>query len=80
MERIPLNFFPGAYIQFARFEAQHLEDGPPAEEKQFTGSLMVVLRELDIFVKARFTQRPIQDSALRERLIWDYPKQLCARF
>ncbi len=70
----PLNFFPGAYIQFARFEAQHLEDGPPAEEKQFTGPLMVVLRELDIFVKARFTQRPIQDSALRERLIWDYPE------
>ena len=70
----PLNFFPGAYIQFARFEGERLEDGPPMEEKQFTGPLMVVLRELDIFVKARFTQRPIKETTLRERLIWDYPE------
>ncbi|MFO1486180.1 MAG: ATP-binding protein [Verrucomicrobiaceae bacterium] len=70
----PLNFFPGAYVQFARFDGESLAD-EPAEQKQFTGSLMSMLRELDTFVKARFTQRPVSDSSLHERLIWDYPEK-----
>lgn len=36
--------------------------------------LMVVLRELDMFIKSRFTQKPVKDTVLRERLIWDYPE------
>ncbi len=69
----PLSFFSGAYVQFTRFDGPQMEDGP-AEEKQFSGALMVVLRELDMFVKSRFTQRPIKETSLTERLIWDYPE------
>ena len=69
----PLGFFSGAYVQFTRFDGLQMEDGP-AEEKQFSGALMVVLRELDMFIKSRFTQKPVKETSLTERLIWDYPE------
>jgi ATP-dependent DNA helicase RecG len=69
----PLSYFPGAYIQYVRYDGSSLAD-VVLEQKQFTGNLMVVLRELDSFVKGRFIQQPIKDSALREKLVWDYPE------
>jgi len=36
---------------------------------------MVVLRELDMFIGSRFTQRPVEKTALREQLVWDYPEK-----
>ncbi len=69
----PLNFYSGAYVQFTRFDGLQMEDGA-VEEKQFSGALMVVLRELDMFIKSRFTQRPFKESVLREQIIWDYPE------
>ena len=68
----PLNYFPGAYIQYTRFDGETLAD-KVLEQKQFTGNLMIVLRELDTFIGGRFEQ-PIKDTALRERLVWDYPE------
>lgn len=70
----PLNFFPGAYVQFVHYDGETLAD-EPVEQKQFSGSLMAVLREIDFFVKARFTQKPVVESVLRERLVWDYPEK-----
>ncbi|HSI82557.1 MAG: ATP-binding protein [Candidatus Methylacidiphilales bacterium] len=70
----PLNIFPGAYIQYVKFDGKTLSD-PVLEQKQFTGNLMVLLRELDSFIGGKFTQKPIEDSALRERLVWDYPEK-----
>jgi ATP-dependent DNA helicase RecG len=69
----PLSYFPGAYIQYARYDGGSLADSV-LEQKQFTGNLMIVLRELDSFVKGRFTQQPIKDSPLREKMVWDYPE------
>jgi ATP-dependent DNA helicase RecG len=69
----PLSYFPGAYIQYVRYDGGSLAD-KVLEQKQFTGNLMIVLRELDSFVKGRFTQQPIKDSAMREKLVWDYPE------
>lgn len=69
----PLQFYPGSYVQFTRFNGLRMEDGP-AEEKVFAGALMVLLRELDMFVKSRFTQQPVMETALKERLVWDYPE------
>ena len=69
----PLQFFPGAYLQFTRFNGLRMEDGP-AEEKVFSGALMVLLRELDMFVRSRFTQQPVKETSLTERLVWDYPE------
>ena len=70
----PLNFFPGAYVQFVRYDGETLAS-EPVEQKQFTGGMMTLLRELDTFVKARFTQMPVVETALRERLVWDYPEK-----
>lgn len=69
----PLRYFPGAYVQFVRFGGLQMEDGA-LEEKMFTGPLIVMLRELDMFIRSRFTQRPVKDTVLTERLIWDYPE------
>lgn len=69
----PLAYFPGAYVQFVRYDGETLGD-EVEEQKQFTGNLMVLLRELDSFVKARFTQKPVKTTVLRERLVWDYPE------
>ncbi|MEZ5325987.1 MAG: ATP-binding protein [Verrucomicrobiales bacterium] len=69
----PLAYFPGAYVQYVRYDGETLGDEVEAQ-KQFTGNLMSLLRELDNFVKGRFTQKPIKTSTLREELIWDYPE------
>jgi ATP-dependent DNA helicase RecG len=69
----PLDYFPGAYVQFVRFDGESLGDDV-AEQKQFKGNLIVLLRELNSFVNGRFTQKPVKVSALREQLIWDFPE------
>jgi ATP-dependent DNA helicase RecG len=69
----PLAFFPGAYIQFAHFDGKTLAD-PPLEQKSFTGNLMVVLRELDAFLRGKFRQQLVKSSVLTEALVWDYPE------
>ena len=71
--RDPLAYFSGAYIQYVRFDGETLGD-EVAEQKQFTGNLMTLLRELDSFVKGRFTQKPVKSTTLSEELVWDYPE------
>ena len=69
----PLAYYPGAYVQYVRYDGETLGD-EVEEQKQFTGNLMILLREMDSFVKGRFTQKPVKSTALREELIWDYPE------
>jgi len=69
----PLAFYPGAYVQFVHYEGPSLGDDP-IEQREFTGNLMILLRELDSFLRGRFTQRPVKTSALKEQLVWDYPE------
>ncbi len=71
--RDPLAYFPGARVQYVRFDGETLGE-EVEEQKQFTGNLMVLLREIDSFVKGRFTQKPVKSTALREELVWDYPE------
>ncbi len=70
----PLDFFPGAKIQFVQFNGAQLSDDILAE-KAFTGNLITVLAELDVFLKGRFTQRPVTVSDLREQSVFDYPPE-----
>lgn len=65
-------WLPGAYVQFVRFDGGSLAD-EPREEKVIDGDLLTVLRELDSLVKLRTTGRPTPVSALREKILWDYP-------
>lgn len=68
----PQNWFPGAYIQYVRFDG----DGQEADildERKFTGDLLTILHELDAFIKTLFPSRPVPVSALREKQITPYP-------
>lgn len=70
----PLDIFPGAKVQFVQYDGAGLGDDVLAE-KVFTGSLIMLLAELDSFLKGRFTQRPVAVSDLREQTVFDYPPE-----
>lgn len=65
-------WLPGAYVQFVRFDGCSLADDP-RDEKVIDGDLLTVLRELDGLVKLQTTGHPAPISALREKVMWDYP-------
>ncbi len=70
----PLDLIPGAKIQFVQFDGPGLADEVLAE-KLFTGNLITILAELDVFLRGRFTQKPVKESDLRERAVFDFPPE-----
>lgn len=71
---LPQNWFPGAWVQYVRFDGQGL-DSEPVNERDFSGDLISVLRQLDEFLKNLFPVRPIAVSVLREQAGTPYPTQ-----
>jgi ATP-dependent DNA helicase RecG len=68
----PLYFEQHAYLQYVRYDG--IDQGADvAIQRQLSGDLLTVLRELDAFVRALPTTRPVEASALREKLIYEYP-------
>lgn len=68
----PQFWFPGASIQYVRYDGEGLETDI-LDERKFTGDLLAILREMDVFLKTLFPSRPIPVSALREEQITPYP-------
>lgn len=68
----PLHWLPGAYIQFVRFEGCDL-DSDPINEKELSGDLLNLLRELEALVDLQVQSSVVPDSTLRERKFLDYP-------
>ena len=68
----PLNWFPGAAIQYVRYEGDAL-DTDPLDERRFAGDLITVLRELDGFLRTLFPSQPEPASALKEESRTPYP-------
>ena len=68
----PLNWFPGAYIQYVHCDGVGLESDI-LDERSFTGDLITVLRELDSFLRTLFPIRPVEVSSLREESRSPYP-------
>lgn len=68
----PLNWFPGAAIQYVRYEGDAL-DSDALDERRFEGDLITVLRELDGFLKTLFPSRPESVSPLKEDTRTSYP-------
>lgn len=68
----PLNWFPGAYIQYVHYDGTGLESDI-LDERLFSGDLITVLRELDAFLKTLFPARPVAVSPLREEIRSTYP-------
>ncbi len=67
------NWLPGAYIQFLRVGGNSLA-APVLNERELTGDLLTVLRELDALVDAQLIQFPAADGVLRERTVESYPR------
>lgn len=68
----PLNWFPGAAIQYVRFDGDAL-DTDILDERRFEGDLISVLREADSFLKTLFPLQPEPVSPLKEKLRTPYP-------
>jgi len=68
----PLTWFPGAAIQYVRYEGEGLET-EVLDERRFEGDLITVLRELDGFLRTLFPSRPESVSPLREDVRTPYP-------
>lgn len=69
----PLQWLPGAFIQFVRFAGTSLE-AEVSNEKTFSGDLLSVLRELDTLVETQIESYPSPVTALRESTVASYPK------
>lgn len=68
----PLRWLPGAWIQFVRW-AGTTTAGDPISEKQFSGDLITVLRQVETLVSRLAQSRSAKESARRERMLHDYP-------
>ncbi|MEZ5402972.1 MAG: ATP-binding protein [Bryobacteraceae bacterium] len=70
--RDPLQFIPGALIQFVRFEGTTLSD-PVLDSKEIGGNLLTQLQQVDLRlpVEIRTARRPV--GGLRHRDFPDYP-------
>lgn len=68
----PLNWFPGAAIQYVRYAGNAL-DMELLDERRFDGDLITVLRELDSFLKTLFPSQPESVSPLKEEKRTPYP-------
>ncbi len=69
----PLQWLPGAYVQFLRLEGSSLS-GEILVEKSLSGDLLTVLRELESLVDLHIESRPVSVSAMRERQAVNYPR------
>lgn len=68
----PLNWFPGAVIQYVRYAGDAL-DTDPLDERRFAGDLLTLLRELDGFLRTLFPSQPESVSPLQEVDRTPYP-------
>jgi ATP-dependent DNA helicase RecG len=68
----PSSWFPGAAIQYVRYESDAL-DSDVLDERRFGGDLITLLRELDGFLKTLFPSQPGFVSPLKEENRIPYP-------
>ncbi|HYI13112.1 MAG TPA: RNA-binding domain-containing protein [Thermoanaerobaculia bacterium] len=66
-------WLPGAYVQFLRIDGDSLA-ADVLNDREFSGDLLTVLRELDALVEAQLTQFPLPATTLRERTVEAYPR------
>lgn len=69
----PLAWMPGAYVQFVRYDGTELVDAPIKDQKQITGPLHAVLRQIDELLEINISTYTDVTSAERELRHSDYP-------
>ena len=70
--RDPLQFFPGAYVQFVRFDGKTLAD-PVQDEKQISGNLLTQLLQLDNLLPLQIHTARVPGRGLQHEERPDYP-------
>lgn len=68
----PRFFIPGAYVQYLQLPGTSLTD-LPQDQAEISGDLLSLLRELDTRLKTQIHASLKPVSALREKLVFDYP-------
>ena len=68
-----LSFFPGAYVQYVRYDGATQADDP-LKEQRISGDLLNVMRDLDRLAKDVAGYRPLRRDDLSEDLVADYPE------
>jgi ATP-dependent DNA helicase RecG len=68
----PLSFFPGAYVQYVKYDGLTQADAV-VEEQRITGDLLNVMRGLDRFAKELAVLRPVRQRDLTDVTAGDYP-------
>jgi ATP-dependent DNA helicase RecG len=69
----PRFFFPGAYVQYLKLAGTTLTEAPD-DQAEISGDLLGILRELDTRIKTNIQTSLIPVSALKEKLLPDYPE------
>ena len=70
--RQPLQWIPGAWIQFVRWAGTTMADEVLGDTR-FSGDLLSMLREMQAFIPLQTRSHPVAESVLRERTQADYP-------
>lgn len=70
--RDPIEYFPGAYVQFVRFEGTSLAD-PVIDQKTLGGNLMTQLRQLDELLTIQIRVARTATTLLTQEDAPDYP-------
>ena len=68
----PLSFFPGAYVQYVKYDGTAQADAP-LKERRIAGDLITVMRDLDGLAKDLANHRPVRRADLTDELVADYP-------
>jgi len=68
----PVYFVPGAYVQYVRFEGKTL-DSEVLNEETFSGDILSLMQQMDLFVRNNIEQKPVLVSALKEEIQKTYP-------
>lgn len=68
----PLEWLPGAYVQFLRLAGESLSNDI-LQERRLSGDLLTVLRELESLIDAQIERRPVAGSTLQETIAASYP-------
>lgn len=70
--RDPIEYFPGAYVQFVRFEGKTLAD-PVLDQKILGGNLMTQLRQLEELLTLQIRVGRVATTLLTQENVPDYP-------
>jgi ATP-dependent DNA helicase RecG len=69
----PLSFFPGAYVQYVRYDGQSQADAPMREQR-LAGDFLNVMRDIDRLARELANVRPVRRDELNEVIVADYPE------